>query len=265
MYQSPVTEEEHLSNLIRLADDFTSKFPHFLKNKRFRIGIAQKALNLYLKYLWCADLISQPPHCPFDSIVINRLPNCSDLRWTSIDTIEDYQRLVQNARRVADGKSIAEWELEVWTDSIQTERIGGAIQGTERQPKGQIGRMPKKGDVFNGKINDLCNLDKSKWRRRDIWFFKHEVNRREIFRYPARHHKIILIDTDGHRYELNFSKPDYEDRVCLGTPSKLKPWYQKKGFDENAVAPYERVYFKYSGVGVEFNILTEQEYEHNNI
>jgi hypothetical protein len=51
-YQSTVTEENHLSNIEKLSDEFSSSFADCLRNRRFRIGIAQKALNLYLKYLW---------------------------------------------------------------------------------------------------------------------------------------------------------------------------------------------------------------------
>jgi len=45
-YISQISEEEHLSNFNRIADDLTSSYPFILKNRRFRIGIAQKALNL---------------------------------------------------------------------------------------------------------------------------------------------------------------------------------------------------------------------------
>lgn len=120
--------------------------------------------------------------------------------------------------------------------------------------------MPEEGDIFKGKVYDLKQDDAQGWRRRDIWFYKHEVNRKEKFGYPTQHHKVVLIDTDGGRYNLNFSKPDNEDWVCLGTPSRLKPWYRKKGFDERTVNPDDRVYFEYTGQGIEFIILTEQEY-----
>jgi hypothetical protein len=126
-YELTVTEEDHLSNIKHLSDDLTSKFTHCLRNGRFRIGIAQKALNLYLKYLWCVGLITLPPHCPFDSIIISHLPDCYDFKWTSIDTLEDYHRLVGAARKKADGKPLPEWELKIWTDSIQSARERGNV------------------------------------------------------------------------------------------------------------------------------------------
>lgn len=274
-YISRMSEEEHLSNIKKIADDLTSDFSHCLENGRFRIGIAQKALNLYLKYLWCVGLIPMPPHCPFDSIIISHLPECKALSWTVLDSIDDYKKLVNSALKKTGGKSIAEWELEIWLKSVQTarERIVKKSGPDERtlkyfnnfHKKGvsyapPMGSMPKKGDIFEGKINDLSQFDAEGWKRRDIWFFKHELDRREKFEYPARNDQITLIDKDGQRYQMNFSKPDLEDKVCLGTPSRLKSWYRKKGFDNKAVIQHDKVYFEYTGHGVKFIILTEQEY-----
>jgi hypothetical protein len=105
-----------------------------LKNGRFRIGIAQKALNLYLKYLWCVGLIPMPPHCPFDSSIIGHLPECMNFNWTAIDSIDDYQKLVNSARKKADDKPIAEWELELWLTSVQSNRERNVTRaGTEKK------------------------------------------------------------------------------------------------------------------------------------
>lgn len=46
----------------------------------FRIGSAQKALNLYRKYLWCLGYIPFPPHCPFDATIIDQLPVCQKIK-----------------------------------------------------------------------------------------------------------------------------------------------------------------------------------------
>lgn len=169
MYVSAISEETHCSNIKKIADDLTSNFSHCLENGRFRIGIVQKALNLYLKYLWCVNLIPMPPHCPFDSIVIGYLPECKDLSWTSIDTIDDYERLVKAAKRKADGEPIAEWELEIWLKNVQSARersfkeVGTGKGHPESfnsyHKKGEsyippTGSKPKKGDIFEGKIND---------------------------------------------------------------------------------------------------------------
>src|SRR5947209_17938392 len=68
-YRVGVSEEEHLANINALAQSLSDGQPDALKDKRFRIGSAQKALNLYLKFLWCLDRIPTPPHCPFDAVV----------------------------------------------------------------------------------------------------------------------------------------------------------------------------------------------------
>jgi len=133
-YISQISQEEHISNIKKIADDLTSSYPLCLKNRRFRIGIAQKALNLYLKYLWCVGLIPEPPHCPFDSIVISYLHDCTDLKWTSIDTIVDYKRLVESAQTISKDKSLPVWELEIWLKSVQSSREREFFNrsGTER-------------------------------------------------------------------------------------------------------------------------------------
>ena len=123
--------------------------------------------------------------------------------------------------------------------------------------------MPKEGDIFKGKVNDLRHPPIKGWGYRDISFFKHELIGGEKFGYPMQGEKIVLIDTEGVRYELNCTKPDLVDKVCLGTPTRLKPWYQKKGFDDLTVDPGTWVYFRYTGHGNEFYIFTEEEYRSN--
>jgi hypothetical protein len=110
-YSVLVPEEEHVQNIIRLSIAVSTKCGSTLLNGRFRIGNAQKALNLYLKYLWCLDQIPTPPHCPFDSRIIAKLPSRVQIPWTRIDDINIYISLVDAAKLVAAGLSLAEWEL----------------------------------------------------------------------------------------------------------------------------------------------------------
>jgi hypothetical protein len=111
-YSIPVPNETHLANIVDLSDELSAQFRGCLREGRFRIGIAQKALNLYLKYLWCLGQIPLPPHCPFDSRVISRLPACRGLNWIDIDDIKLYMQLVKVAKNTAGERSLAEWELE---------------------------------------------------------------------------------------------------------------------------------------------------------
>lgn len=117
-YVNPVCSERHELNIQKIADDLTAKFgdKNLLRNNRFRIGVAQKALNLYLKYLWCLDKIPTPPHCPFDNGIVTALN--LNLNWTELDSIDGYRTIVdaamQNIQQTGHG-SLSDWELEEWT------------------------------------------------------------------------------------------------------------------------------------------------------
>lgn len=110
-YVIPVGEDEHAENIVGLAKRLSKNFGPYLRDQRFRIGISQKALNLYLKYLWCLGRIAIPPHCPFDSRIIGLLPPRVRQPFTKVDDIEVYETWVVEARKKAGNRSLAEWEL----------------------------------------------------------------------------------------------------------------------------------------------------------
>lgn len=98
MYRQAVTEDDHITNILTLADRISTDHGGVLLAARFRIGPAQKALNLYLKYLWCVGILPPPPHCPFDYQVIAKLRGCREIKWTGLDTADAYRKLVAAAR-----------------------------------------------------------------------------------------------------------------------------------------------------------------------
>ena len=105
-YAIGVSEEQHIKNIGELRSQLSSKCGSFLNENRITFGVAQKALNSYLKYLWCDCLIPFPPHCPFDSIIINKLklpPDC-EWRWTRGDEVA-YRVWVEAAKEVAGAAS----------------------------------------------------------------------------------------------------------------------------------------------------------------
>lgn len=116
-YASSVTEDRHVQKIRRIADELSAEHQHCLRAGRFRVGIAQKALNLYLKYLWCQGRIPTPPHCPFDRRMIDRIPGADTQNWTELDNIDDYLQLVAAAKRASAGRTLSEWELETWEES----------------------------------------------------------------------------------------------------------------------------------------------------
>jgi hypothetical protein len=121
-YKTEVSEAEHELKIQQLANDLTNEFARdgILRDAEFRIGISQKALNLFLKYLWCVDRIPMPPHCPFDDMIIAKLclsdKDKARYRWTKIRSLAEYQFLVERAKSIKGDKynSLAEWELAEW-------------------------------------------------------------------------------------------------------------------------------------------------------
>lgn len=118
-YKNKVSDDEHIENIEKIKE-YSKKHGSILEGRALRIGVCQKLINLYLKYLWCQNLISTPPHCPFDGIVINGLAySGTPPSWTTMDDVSKYRELVEKARVLADekGLGIAEWELLFFNDN----------------------------------------------------------------------------------------------------------------------------------------------------
>jgi hypothetical protein len=103
-YLDPISEKEqekrHEENIIELSNSISEKYGTYLEGNRFRIGIAQKALNLFLKYLWCLGKIHEPPHFPIDFIMLGKIPDCSEFQWTKLDSIDDYRDIIKKQERL---------------------------------------------------------------------------------------------------------------------------------------------------------------------
>lgn len=113
-YKKSVNEDNHINNIEMLSNEVSDAFGEYLNDGRFRIGGAQKALNLYLKYLWIVGKIDMPPHCPLDSIVINKLHPSLRKQWTKLTKIEEYKSLITELKKVANGEYLALWELRLY-------------------------------------------------------------------------------------------------------------------------------------------------------
>lgn len=118
-----VSENEHFLNIERFSEEVTGAHGLLLEDEEFRIGVAQKVLNLYLKYLWVLWDI-KIFHCPFDSRVISQLVGIGDKdkcnRWTRFKKMGCYRKLVIAAKEKAKKtgcKNIAEWELELFNST----------------------------------------------------------------------------------------------------------------------------------------------------
>ena len=111
-YADGCTEEQHYENIEKLIAFATKTNPGILGKDGYKYGVAQKLLNLALKYHWCLDLIKDPPHCPVDRIVINKTKFKNKINWTQITQRQQYQQVIEAIKVAAKTDSIAKWELE---------------------------------------------------------------------------------------------------------------------------------------------------------
>lgn len=113
-YRSKCSEHQHISNLLSLVEFGTRIGGDLFDARGYRLGIAQKFLNMVLKSLWALDLIPEPPHCPVDSVVSKYVPRKARVTWTQLTEIEKYMGVIEALKLVAakQGLTVAEWELQ---------------------------------------------------------------------------------------------------------------------------------------------------------
>ena len=113
-------EKEHIKKIVQLKKTLESKYSKVLFQEKFRVGVSQKVINLFFKYLWSAGLMNEPVHCPIDNIVKQRVENIfknAELQyWTEFDDLESYKKYIFYLKKIAESenKSIAKWEMNFW-------------------------------------------------------------------------------------------------------------------------------------------------------
>lgn len=129
-YCIAVSSNEHFHTIAGLARDLSKRYGHILHESVFRVGTAQKAVNIYLKLIWCYGWIPEPPHCPIDSIVLAEIGD-HQTKWTRMKDIADYLTAINTIRahlgRIKSTLSLSQWELDVWNNR----RKRGVQQGAE--------------------------------------------------------------------------------------------------------------------------------------
>ena len=75
-YKNGCNEDQHYKNIDLLIEKANKYGSEILGPDMYKYGVAQKFLNLAVKYMWCLGHIQEPPHCPVDRIVINKIINC---------------------------------------------------------------------------------------------------------------------------------------------------------------------------------------------
>lgn len=104
---------QNLQNLVRIGTDFGSQ----VLKKEYKLGVAQKFLNLTLKYHWCMGWIPEPPHCPVDRIILSETHLEGKLNWTDITDLNVYEQAIDaiNIKALEKNLSLAEYELQVFS------------------------------------------------------------------------------------------------------------------------------------------------------
>lgn len=108
-----VNEEQHYRNIDALVAYANSVGGKVLGELGYKYGIAQKLLNLVLKYHWCLGAVTEPPHCPVDRIVIDKTRSRGE-SWTRIVRRAEYQMIIEDIKRLAGTQSVAAWELSMY-------------------------------------------------------------------------------------------------------------------------------------------------------
>ena len=123
-YQGNVSSQKHLQTIANIAKEMSGKHARILKNGRLRVGITQKAVNIYPKLLWCYGWIPEPPHCPIDSVVLAAIGD-RRTKWTKMDDIEDYHAVIKriraHIRQAGSVLSLSQWELDAWNNRRKQE------------------------------------------------------------------------------------------------------------------------------------------------
>lgn len=120
--ENKVSDEIHIENIFKVSD-FTGQFQDILQNGKLNFGVSQKMLNLYLKYLWCQNQISEPPHFPVDRRIQENIGFRPIVSWTRFQDSIDYMRIIDFVRaKNNEFSSIAEFELKYFERRIKSEK-----------------------------------------------------------------------------------------------------------------------------------------------
>jgi len=111
-YMQSVSDEDHFRTIEGFANQLSQAHSTALANGRLRIGTAQKAVNLFLKFLWSIGVVPEPPHCPIDRNVLTKIGISKN--WTELDNIEEYKSIIGTIRQKAGQQTPARWEYDLW-------------------------------------------------------------------------------------------------------------------------------------------------------
>lgn len=111
-----ILDEQHCESIRRIIGNLPPRSKKCLLNEHLRWGIAAKAFNLDLKFLWRLDMVHvpPPPHCPVDRVVLRAAG--IDGSWTQCDSEQQYMDWIEKLRARAGTLCLSDWEYKVWLD-----------------------------------------------------------------------------------------------------------------------------------------------------
>lgn len=115
-----VSDKRHIENIYSLCD-FSKRHAFILNSGKINFGISQKLLNLHLKYLWCLNRTSEPPHFPVDRRIQETLKLNPIIAWTGFEDEIEYMKIINHVRQdLGKFKSVAEYELNHFKRRVKT-------------------------------------------------------------------------------------------------------------------------------------------------
>ena len=86
-----------------------------LREPGCNIDIAQKLLKLQLKFLWRIGIVGEPPHCPIDRSMINKINMKNQVAWAETEEIRQCERVIAALKLAAEptGLSLVRGVVEI--------------------------------------------------------------------------------------------------------------------------------------------------------
>jgi len=115
-YGQERTVAEYETDIANLRDSLNDEFPNAIS---CRISHAQKSIGVFLKHLWCMELVHVPPQCPVDAKILAAAGAVYPAtNWGFVDTLNEHRAkvaILEAAKnQAAPHLSLAEWELEAF-------------------------------------------------------------------------------------------------------------------------------------------------------
>jgi hypothetical protein len=119
-FHENISIEEYQLFVVKLKDHMNLKFGKLFDSKSkhgsmFRISHSQKSISVFVKHLWCMDVISEPNICPVDRIILRKTEakKNNDISWGYVNSIEEHERKFKYIQKQAKLKQlrVAVWEL----------------------------------------------------------------------------------------------------------------------------------------------------------